>query len=131
MEGEGGKYEEPGVPSFQDESTRTLILHEPSELSTSSSHDNEKKDMHGQKTQFKLDEKLKEEYVDVQLTCLNDVNVEFNNSLCLIDEPRVEEVILGNYVPLEKMVEKYLDNIKIENSGEQCLEAMEEPNQDK
>jgi len=29
------------------------------------------------------------------------------------------------------MVDVDLDNIKIENSGEQCLEAMEEPNQDK
>jgi hypothetical protein len=43
----------------------------------------------------------------------------------------VEEAVPSNSAPSEQMVDGDFDNTKIEDNGVQCLEATEEPNQDK
>lgn len=128
---EGEQEAEPGVPGIQEEPTSALIPPETSEISTSSSHENEQKDLQGQNTRVNLDGQLKEEDGDVKLICSDDINVEFKDQLCPTDEPRVEEAVPSNSAPSEQMVDGDFDNTKIEDSGVQCLEATEEPNQDK
>lgn len=131
LEEEDGQNAEPGVPGIEEEPISALILPEISELPTSSSNDNEQKVLRGHKTELNLDEQLKEEDGDDQLTCSDDINVEFTDQLCPTDEPRAEEAVPSNSGPSEQMVDVDFDNANIENSGVQCLEATEEPNQDK
>lgn len=131
LEGEGGQEAEPGVPGIEVDPTPASIPPETSEPSINSFHDNEQKGLQEQTTGVNLDEQVKEEDGDVKLICSDDIIVDFKDQLCPADEPRVEEAVPSNSVSSEQMVDGDFDNTKIEDMGVQCLEATEEPNQDK